>query len=197
MRKLVLAVVLALVTSGANAVTLNVAGGLLISASGVDVGGSLYDVEFLDGSCVDLFTGCDDLSDFTFTDYTSATLASQALLAQVFVDGVLGQFDSDAMLTAGCPPLSGNQIECRLFTPYLPAIAPGTNVTARAAVNRSQFLTSLADVGGSASLVASLSNSIWDPHFPSAFARWSPIPEPGTALLVGLGLAGLAIRRRE
>ena len=38
----------------------------------MDVGGSLYDVEFLDGTCVDLFTGCDDLSGFTFTDQAFA-----------------------------------------------------------------------------------------------------------------------------
>ena len=33
-------------------------------ASGIDVNGSLFDAEFIDGSCIDLFSGCDDDSDF-------------------------------------------------------------------------------------------------------------------------------------
>lgn len=42
----------------ASAVTLNVrADGQLMGATGVDVGGTLYDVEFKDGSCVGLVRG--------------------------------------------------------------------------------------------------------------------------------------------
>jgi hypothetical protein len=43
-------------------------------ARGVDVNGVLYEVDFRDGSRVDLFSGCDSLADFTFT--TSALLLS-------------------------------------------------------------------------------------------------------------------------
>ena len=50
----------------ASAATLNVVGGQLMGASGVDVGGILYDVEFLDGTCIDLFSGCDESADFDF-----------------------------------------------------------------------------------------------------------------------------------
>ena len=53
-----------------------------------NVDGSLYDFEFLDGTCVALFSGCDDISDFTFSTVAAATLASQALLDQVRLNGV-------------------------------------------------------------------------------------------------------------
>jgi hypothetical protein len=82
--------------------TINVVGGQLMGASGVLVDGNLYGVQFLDGTCIDLFNGCDDVSDFTFQTEASATLASQALLDQVFLDGVDGAVDSLPSLTNGC-----------------------------------------------------------------------------------------------
>ena len=80
MRKVFLAVVLVLMAGGAQAATLNVIGGILHGASDVLVDGNLYDVQFLDGTCIDLYDGCDDVSDFTFQTQASAALASQALL---------------------------------------------------------------------------------------------------------------------
>jgi hypothetical protein len=82
--------------------------GQLMGASGVAVDGILYDVAFRDGTCIELFDGCDTGSDFTF--YKSggpgaasddAEMASIALLDQVFIDGVDGQFDSISRLTNG------------------------------------------------------------------------------------------------
>jgi len=72
--------------------------GQLLGASSVDAGGTLYNVEFLDGTCIDLYSGCDEVSDFTFQSFGAAQLASQALLDQVFIDGVDGLFDSDPTL---------------------------------------------------------------------------------------------------
>jgi hypothetical protein len=80
MRKIVLAAVLVLMASGAQAATLNVVGGQLTGASDVLVDGSLYDVQFLDGTCIDLYNGCDDVSDFMFQTGASPLLASQALV---------------------------------------------------------------------------------------------------------------------
>jgi hypothetical protein len=76
MRKFVLAAVLVLMASSAQAATLNIIGGQLHGAFGVDVGETLYDVEFLDGSCITLFNGRDSLGDFAFCNSTDATLAS-------------------------------------------------------------------------------------------------------------------------
>ena len=93
--------ILALLTVGlleglavASAATLIVSDGELIGATGVNVDGQLYNVEFLDGACTELFTGCDSAADSAFRDEGAAVRASQALLAQVFVDGPAGPFDS-------------------------------------------------------------------------------------------------------
>ena len=46
--------------------------GTLRGATGVEVAGSVYDVEFVEGSCSSLFAGCDEDSDFLFTDRATA-----------------------------------------------------------------------------------------------------------------------------
>ena len=77
MRKLSLAAVLVLMASGAQAATLDIVGGQLMGASGVLVDGNPYDVEFVDGTCIDLFSGCDEASDFTFHTRSESLAASQ------------------------------------------------------------------------------------------------------------------------
>ncbi len=62
------------------ATVLTNSGGLITGATGVDVGGTSYDVAFLDGSCNSLFDGC---TDFTFTTGAEAAVASYALFEQV------------------------------------------------------------------------------------------------------------------
>ena len=50
-----------------DAATLIVNGnGILTGATGVNLNGTLYDVEFVDGTCEALFNGCDSFEDFTF-----------------------------------------------------------------------------------------------------------------------------------
>src|SRR5262245_52041146 len=93
--------------SVASAATLIVAG-KLFGASDVDVNGTLYNVMFVDGTCIALFSGCDEASDFTFQTEADARAASQALGDQVFFNsqGPIGvppiEFDTTPGLTAGC-----------------------------------------------------------------------------------------------
>ncbi|MAG92484.1 MAG: hypothetical protein CMJ48_01855 [Planctomycetaceae bacterium] len=147
MRKLILAAGLVLMAGGAQAATLNVVGGQLMGASNVLVDGSLYDVQFLDGSCIDLYNGCDDLSDFTFQTEASATLASQALLDQVFLDGVDGLFDADPALTNGCSDVWQCGIQTHFgFNPWPSTVATAvtSNNNPGSGVDMANWVTSFA-----------------------------------------------------
>ena len=171
--------------SNAYAATLNVVGGQLMGASNVLVGGSLYDVQFLDGSCIDLYNGCDDVSDFTFQTEASALLASQALLDQVFLDGGSGQFISQPQLTNGCESI----YICLVHTHYLPTY----------------YFYAQNEIVGYSTGDGTHGPEYWPyTNVPLAnlenadtVAVWAPVPEPSTALLLGLGLTGFAGKGRR
>ena len=96
------------------AAVLEVDGGKLKGASGVIVDGKSFEIEFLDASCVDGFDGCDDPSDFAFNTQAAATLAAQALIDQVFLDGPDGDFDSHPETVVGCDSISA----CAAVIPF-------------------------------------------------------------------------------
>lgn len=78
--------------------------GRLLGATGVDIDGVLYRVEFIDATCAEIFAGCDSLDDFVFQSQSEVMNVSQALFDQVFIDSDLGNFDSNSTLTNGCEP---------------------------------------------------------------------------------------------
>ena len=133
----VLGMVVAMAVSPASAATLIVDGaGRLIGAADVDVGGTLYDVEFADGSCTSLFDGCDSIDDFTFVTQAEATAAAQALLDQVLVDGPAGQFDSVPSQVAGCAGATSVLSGCAFLIPFDPANASSYDLRSGLAFNR-------------------------------------------------------------
>ena len=116
-------------SAAAGAATLDVVGGQLLGASGVLVDGELYDVEFIDGSCIALFSGCDSSTDFAFANEAGGLAAATALANQVFLDGPEGNFDTLPGLTFGC----GDATLCEAYIPYA---TNGTTLLAARMENR-------------------------------------------------------------
>jgi len=85
-------------------------GGQVAGATEVNVNGILYDVDFVDGTCAFIFSGCDEISDFTFNDEATANAASQALLDQVLI----GQLDTHPAFVKGCDA----PVTCDFYTPF-------------------------------------------------------------------------------
>jgi hypothetical protein len=178
---------------GFGAPILLISGGELIGATGVEVGGVFYDVALVDGSCFEVFSGCDDASDFAFTTQASAADAAQALLDQVFVDGPAGSFigfDTLPELTHGC---SNSLTNCLAWVPYS---APGFPVMG--AWNKYGDSQDL--VYGPAQLSTTISLGVdidvWARFTPAAPAT---VPEPSALVLLGSGIAAVTamVKRRR
>ena len=165
----------------ADAATLNVVGGELLGASGVNVGGVLYDVEFVEGSCISLFAGCDEVTDLDFDSATTATAAAQALLDQVLIDGPQGNFGSDPSLTFGC----SHSDLCLTFVPY-DTILPNGRVNTKYAYN----FTGGDSVGNNQNILTRDTAS----RPLENYARFSvsPVPLPAALPLFLTMLAGMA-----
>jgi len=179
--------------TSAQALTLDIQNGILFGASDVDVHGKLYDVQFVDGSCNDLFNGCDPAS-FTFQHSVFADQASDALLTQVLQDTGSGNFDTNPTLIHGCET-STNDL-CIVATPFdsftvnLSLMSLAYNYVIE---SQDQILSDFA-ISNSSSMEG-LTYGV--------YAVWSPVPdttapEPATLTCLGIGLIAMgAISRRR
>ena len=194
-------VMLCLYTLPSLGLVLDIRGGILHGAKEVQVGTDLYDVSFREGTCIGLYSGCDEASDFPFSnptnDGTLGLAANLALLDQVFIDSALGAFDSTPSLTNGCFAAGGCQINTPLF-------ASGVNqVGIQWLFNRNNVN---GDIGtGSGGGLRDFDTRIQDPRNDShVYAVWSessitppppnPVSEPSMLTLLGIGLLGFLRR---
>ncbi|WP_300012304.1 VPLPA-CTERM sorting domain-containing protein [uncultured Roseobacter sp.] len=178
-------------TSGfAATVKLSVGGGQQMGTSNVEVNGKLFDVEFINGSCLALFDGCDAVSDFDFTNSADALAAAKSLNDTVFLDGPLGNFDSGYTLTNG---IEANLIGLGIMA--IPYAIESTRTNAAFFRNEAAFSKDLVGsnlrVGISVDLSA---NSIF------TYARFTPapisaVPLPAGGFLLLAGLAGLGAQQ--
>ena len=177
------------VASQAGAAVLQVnTSGILTGATGVNVGGMLYDVTFADGSCNSLFNGCAQ-SAFSFNTQPSALLAGQALLDQVLINSVAGQFDSLTSKTFGC---SSNN--CFTVIPYGRETVNLVSTVFVNNVSQEQLDEAFGVNFGESFETSGVGNANY-----AIFQLAGPtdVPEPTSTALFGLALAGLAFTRRR
>lgn len=170
-----------------------VEGGQLVGASGVSVNGGLYDVAFRDGTCAEFFGGCDEDSDFLFSDDLElGRAANSALMDQVLVDGPQGAFDSNPALTSGCSAAS-----CQTSTPVFLS-GGGSSI---AVLWVSNGIEEFRDIStGSGAGPRGIDTRLFTPDGGN-YAVWSTavVPIPAASLLFASGLIGLfwgRVRRR-
>jgi hypothetical protein len=162
----------------------------LTGALNVEVNGAFFNVSFVEGSCVDLFSGCTEPSDFDFTTATDAAAAGQALLDEVFLDLSQGTFDTDPTLTDGCEANSGDR--CIVHIPYV--LNPASAVVALTGFANNGVSS---DSSGNGGIPITLD---FGTRPDNTFARFTLVPIPATLPLMGTGLAVLGFmgwRRRR
>lgn len=205
MWKWTLLVGLILLANDARAQTLDIQAGRLMGAFGVQVNGTFYDVAFVDGTCVSLFDGCDEPSDFVVNDLEDSIAFAQAI-ENIWNSN--DSFDREPELTNGC----GNPHICFIYTPIHFDADPNM-VRVRRALNLktidSESVYAYKPVDKNTVFVNHEPEGPNDPlpNFDATYAVWSlsaapePVPSSGAlaqvVIVLSLLLLGARSMRRE
>jgi hypothetical protein len=157
--------------------------GQLTGATGVNVGGSLYDVSFneCDVGAGGFSTGCTPY----FTTQATATTAAQALLAQVLIDSPAGAFDTHPELIFGC----GSLFSCSVAVPY--------NFTADTMAANNYATEAFDDVSYTPFYWNAVTHGTTPLNY-AVFASFSPsVPEASTWAMMLLGFAAIGASMRS
>ena len=171
----------------ANAVTLDVVGeasnGVLIGVSGFQFEGQTYDITFQDGTCVDLFSGCDSESDFPFPSESEASDFSLQLSSLLNIN--LGtNFDR----VMGC-----DTTNCSIAVPTTLITISGGDPTVEVVgpIVANGFIVPVFSSAFGINQI--LSSPISDPF---TYARVSAVPLPATVWLFLSGVGALVGMRK-
>lgn len=182
-------------STNAQGAILDVRDGQLFGASDVDVNGVLYDVAFRDGTCIELYGGCDENTDFPFTDpsnlndTTLIVAAGHALLDQVFIDSPIGAFDSNPNLINGVGAPGGGTAQIPLWA--------NADSGALGVITVRNWRLEHQDVVGAGSSYRTFDTTPrpgferYDVGFYAVWSRATPVPVPSAFLLFFSALTGV------
>ena len=159
------------------------ANGKITGADGVEVAGNIYSVEMAEKDiCPNLFTGCDDATDFAFQTEEAAIQASLALMAQVFPGG-----RSDMLTIAGMGDVP------QVWTPYGVGSAVWGEYVLAVIIDATPFMALFSAPIPKLFAPQNMTDEAW--------VQWrlvgpvTPVPLPATLPLLGFALFGLGFLR--
>jgi hypothetical protein len=168
--------------------------GLITGVTGVVVGSDIYDVAFIDGTCIEIWNGC-LASNFAFTNEDDALNATKALMEQAFqgvFQGADHDTDPDKIFGITRPNHLGN-----ILTPF--SVIKETWL-------HNAMLTNYNEGGSISSIYRQyLINTDTDGNYDSlVFADWTLVelpptlaPEPSAIALFAVGLFGIGFARKR
>jgi hypothetical protein len=203
------AMIFLMVSSAAHSATIIVENGELVGADGIEFEGYVGSVRFVEGTCADLFNGCDEPSDLVFQSFEPievdaqrlAVAANEALLEQVIKANPL--YDENPILTFGC----GNESNiafawCATLTPFFQR---GNGFVQTINLQNQEGSRNVADSvgGGGGWSINEFDTGLTSNNQPDryTYAAWTitavPVPAAGPMFFAALALLGFFTRRSK